>query len=115
MNATFSDPGLITANVEALKGFGVVLLAGLLALLLGNQTAGKGNADGETRAATLGVGKHGQENAQQVRRRINSIVDAAEKEVDSLVKLLDKRFEKLSRLAEQANESQSPTTVVTWR
>lgn len=106
VSAMISDPGVISANFDALKGFGVVTMMGLLVFLLGNQAVTKDNADDGIRAANFGSGKHRQKNAERLRRRINSIVDAAEKEIDGSVKLLQKRFKKLSRLSERASESQ---------
>jgi hypothetical protein len=103
LNAMISDPGAIGADPNALKGFGIVLVMGLLAFLLGNQAVSTDDVSSSNRAAGVGNSKHG---AERLRKRINGIVDAAEKEVNRSVKRLQKQHKKLSGLAEQANNSQ---------
>jgi hypothetical protein len=53
-----------------------------------------------------GAGEYSNAKAAPVRKRINKIIDASEKEVDGSVKRVQKQFNKLSRLAEQARDAQ---------
>ena len=106
MNAMTSDPGAIGADVNALKGFGIVLVMGSLGFLLGNKAVGADEVNDSARMGDRGAGEYSNAKAAPVRKRINKIIDAAEKEVDRSVKRLQKQFNKLSRLAEQAKDAQ---------
>ena len=106
INAMISDPGAIGADINALKGFGVVMVMGLLGMLLGNGVVSSDDVNRLARNADPAAGKHGEANAEQLRKRINDIVDASEKEVDRSVERLQKQLNKLSRLAEKAKDSQ---------
>jgi hypothetical protein len=106
MNAMTSDPGAIGADINALKGFGVVLVMGSLGFLLGNKAVGTDEVNDSARTADPGATEYSNAKAGRVRKRVNKIIDASEKEVDGSVKRLQQQFNKLSRLAEQAQDAQ---------
>jgi hypothetical protein len=105
-DAMITDPGAIAANFDALKGLAVIMVMGFLGSLLGTQAVGKGGADGNSRAVHLRICRERNELTEQLREQINKAVDSAEKEVDESVKRFQRQFKKLSRLVEQANETQ---------
>jgi uncharacterized membrane protein YhaH (DUF805 family) len=105
-NAMVTDPGAIVANFDALKGLGVVMVVGFLGFLLGTQAVGKDAANGNSRAAQLRICGERKELTGQLRKQINKAVDSAEKEVNASVKRFQRQHKKLSRFAEQANDTQ---------
>jgi hypothetical protein len=106
LNAMIADSGAIASDINALKGFGVVLIVGLLGFLLGNKAVGTDEEKDSVHMADLDAGKYSEAEAKRLRKRINKIIDASEREVDRSVKYLQKQFNKLSQLVEQARDTQ---------
>jgi hypothetical protein len=106
LTAMTTDPGAISADLNALKGFCVVMVVGLVGSLLGHQIVSTDAKNGTVRSAYLTACREREDLTAQLRKQINGIVDLAEKDVDRSVKRLQKQFKKLSRLTEQAKDTQ---------
>jgi len=106
INTMTTDPGAIRGDANAFRGFGVVMVMGLLGFWLGNlsintvteKNAGAGHFHAQRDRERL---------TRQLREQINGIVDAAEKDVDKSEKRVQKQSKKLSRLVEQARDTQA--------
>ena len=107
LTAMTTDPGAINADVNALKGLGVVMVMGLVGFMLGKQIISTDAENSSGRAAYLRACREREELSGQLRNQINGIVDLAEKDVDRSLQRLQKQFKKLSRLAEQAGDTQA--------
>ena len=105
-NAMVADPASVIADVDSLKGLGVVMVMGFLGFLLGTQTVSADATGGDAPAAHLRICKERRELTDQLRRQINEIVDLAEREVESSMNRLQKEFKKLSSLVDQASDTQ---------
>lgn len=107
LNAMTIEPGAFRGDVNALKGFGVVIVTGLLGFVLGNLGINTDSENDDVHAANLNAREGREKLTRQLRKQVNGIVDAAEKDVDSSAKRLQKQFKKLSRLVEQARDTQA--------
>jgi hypothetical protein len=107
LNSMTIDPGALRGDVNALKGFGVVIVTGLLGFVLGNLGINTDSENDDVHAAYLNAREGREKLTRQLRKQINGIVDAAEKDVDRSAKRLQKQFKKLSRLVEQARDTQA--------
>jgi hypothetical protein len=107
LNAMTTEPGAFSGDVNALKGFGVVMVTGFLGFVLGNLSINTDSENDDVRAAYLNAREGREKLTRQLHKQVNGIVDAAEKDVDSSTKRLQKRFKKLSRLVEQARDTQA--------
>jgi hypothetical protein len=102
-----TDPGAISGDVFALRGFGVVMVMGLLGFWLGNLSINTAEEKDDTLTAHFQARRERENLTRQVRKQINDILDAAENDLDKLEKRVQKQFNKLSRLVEQARETQT--------
>lgn len=107
LNTMMAEPGAFMEDVNALKGFGIVIVTGLLGFVLGKLSISTDYKNDGVRAAHLDARESREKLARRFRRQVNGIVDAAEKDVDSSAKHLQKQFRKVSKLAEQARETQA--------
>ena len=107
INAMTTDPGAIRGDVSALKGFGVVMAMGLLGFVLGNLSMNTDAANDDARTASFHARWERENLTSQLREQVNGIVDAAEKDVDRSAKRVQVQFKKLSRLVEQARDTQA--------
>jgi hypothetical protein len=107
LNAMTTEPGAFRGDVNALKGFGVVIVTGFLGFVLGNLSINTDSENDDVRATYLNAREGREKLTEQLRTQVNGIVDATEKDVDSSAKRLQKQFKKLSRLVEQARDTQA--------
>jgi hypothetical protein len=107
LNAITTEPGAFTGNDNALKGFGIVLVTGLLGFVLGNLSINTDAEEDEFDLTDL-KGHEGLDKlARQMRKQVNSIVDAAERDADKSSRHLQKQFKKLSMLVDRARDTQA--------
>lgn len=106
-NAMTTEPGAFRGDINALKGFGVVIVTGLLAFVLGNLSINSDSGNDDVRIDYLDSCKSREKLNSHIHKKVNHIVDAAEKSVDSSVNRLQKQFKKSSRLVEQAIDCQA--------
>jgi hypothetical protein len=106
INAMTSDPGAIMGDVNAFRGFGIVMGMGLIGFWLGNLSINT-VAQSDSRASHFDARRVREKLTRQVRKQVNAIVDAAENDVDKSEKRVQKQFKKLSRLVEQGRDTQA--------
>ena len=106
INAMTTDPGAIRGDVNAFRGFGVVMVMGLLGFWHGNLSINTA-AENDAPAAHFHARRDREKLTRQMHERINRIVDAAERDVNKSEKRVQKQFKKLSRLVEQARYTQA--------
>ena len=105
--AIATDPDVIKADHDAWKGFFLITIVGLLAFNFGNQAAGASAGVYSRDDAYLRAGREREELTRQLRKRINDTVDAAEKGIERKSARLRRRVRRLSRLVDQANDTQA--------
>jgi hypothetical protein len=106
-NAMTTEPGTFRGDINALKGFGVVIVTGFLSFVLGNLSINSDSETDDVRVDYLDACKGRDKLTRHIHKKINSIIDAAEKDVDKSASRLQKQFKKLSKLVEQARDSQA--------
>jgi hypothetical protein len=106
-NAMATEPGSFSWNIDAVKGFSVVLGAGILAFVLGTLSITSNSENDEEHVDYLDAVKGREKLIRHMGKTVNHIVDAAEKRVDSSANRLHRRMKKLSRLVDQARDSQA--------
>ena len=79
----------------------------LLAFVLGNLSINSDSGNDDVRIDYLDSCKSREKLNSHIHKKVNHIVDAAEKSVDSSVNRLQKQFKKSSRLVEQAIDCQA--------
>lgn len=105
LTAMSTNPGVIATDIDALKALFIVIATGLLAFLLGSQF---GSIDGEEGGTQnnpyLRARRRREQLAALLRRRINGIVDAAEKDVTRSSTRVKSRVKKLAGLVNLAQD-----------
>ena len=107
INAMTTDPGAVRGDINASKGFGVVMVVGCLGFMLGNLSMNTDAKKEGARAAHFHARKDREKLAMQLREQVNGIVDAAERDVDQSAMRLQKQFKKVSSLVERAKDTQA--------
>jgi hypothetical protein len=100
-------PEAIATDFNAWIGFCIVIVMGLLGFLLGNQSVGADAESGGARGACLRVRRERDELTSRLRKQINDIVDAAEKDANRSAARLRSRVRKLSTLAVRAKHTEA--------
>ncbi len=78
-----------------------------MAFVLGNLSINSDSENDDLRVDYLDACKGREKLTRHIHKKVNHIVDAAEKGVDSSANRLQKQFKKLSRLVERARDSQA--------
>lgn len=97
-----TDPGAFRGDLNALIGIGFVFVMGILGFVLGNLSINTDSDTNDVRAPHLSTSRVREKLARQMRKQVNGIVDAAERDVDRAANRLQKKFKKFSRHVEQA-------------
>ena len=106
-NSMTTEPNAFIGDTNALKAFGIVMVAGFLGFILGNLSINTDAASADTRVASLIARESREKLTRYVCRQVNSIVDATEKDADRSANRLRKQFKAFSKCVEQARETEA--------
>jgi DNA-directed RNA polymerase subunit F len=104
IDSILSGPAAIGANIGAWKGLGIVAAGGVLALLVGYKSNDSYPGYGRVQKAYYRARLERELLAGQLRRRINAIVDSAQRELKVLSSRLRKQIPKFSLQADACQE-----------
>ena len=107
IDAILADPTAIGTDVSAWKGLGIVSLAGLLAFLLGYQSDDPYPGYGAVQKVYYRARQEREGRTKQLRKRINTIVDAAEVEIAEMTKRIKVQMKQFAALIDKSKRMQA--------